>query len=107
VANSTTIVTDLTSVATNGPSSVTQANAIAATALSTVGGSNNMTGTTGIWGSGSTFYGGVMDYQGQVQLAIQKAKELGQLIVRILVNTDASTDATNQALLAKVLNDLQ
>jgi len=106
LANSTTIVADLKSVATNGPSATTTANANNATALSATGGSGNMNGTTGVYASG-TYYGGEMDYLGMVQLAILKAQELGVLVAKILVNTDQSTDGTNQALLAKVLNDFQ
>jgi hypothetical protein len=106
MSNSTTIITDLKSVATNGPSATTQANAINATALSATGGSGNMTGGTGKFASG-TYYGGEMDYLGMVQLAILKAQELSVLVSKILVNTDASTDSTNQALLVDILNDLQ
>jgi len=108
MANSTTIVTDLTSVATNGPSTATQANANNANGLSTVGGSNGLTGGSGAYASASTtFYGGEMDYLGMVQLAILKAKELAILLTKIAVNTDQASDSTNQALIIKVLNDLQ
>jgi hypothetical protein len=106
VANSTTLVADLTTVATNGPSAQTQANATNATALSASGGTGNMTGTTGNYATG-TYYGGQLDYPGMVQLAITKSKELAVIITKLLVNTDHATDSTNGGLLANILNDLQ
>lgn len=107
MANSTTIITDLASVAANGPSTTTTANAIAATGIGPVtGGAGNYTGGTGNYGSGS-FYGGIMDYKGCVlQLAVM-ANDMARLLERVLANTDASSDGTNQTLLVKILNDLQ
>lgn len=106
MANSTTIITDLTTVQTNGPQAATTANAINPAGLSATGGAGNMTGCTGNYGSG-TFYSGIADYKGAVALAILKAQELARLVTQIIVLTDQATDGTNQALLAKVLNDLQ
>lgn len=106
MANSTTIIADLTSVQSNGPSTTTTSNAINASGLSSTGGAGNMTGCTGNYGSG-TFYSGISDYKGAVALAILKTQELARLVTQIIVLTDQATDGTNQALLAKVLNDLQ
>jgi HD-like signal output (HDOD) protein len=108
MAFSTQIITDLKSVATNGPAAATTANAINATALSTAGGANNLTNGSGNYAAaGTTFYAGMMDYLGMVQLAILKAQELAVLLTKITVNTDLSTDATNNALLVKCLNVCQ
>lgn len=106
MANSTTIITDLGSVITNGPSSTTQANAINPAGASATGGAGNFVSGSGNYASG-TYYGGVMDYVGNVNLALAKARELAVLIQKILVNTDFPTDTTNNQLLSKILNDLQ
>ena len=106
MANSTTIIADLTSVQTTGPSAATTANAINPSGLSSTGGAGNMTGTTGTYASG-TYYSGILDYKGSVALAIQKANELAKLVQQLIVLTDQASDSANQALLAKVLNDLQ
>ena len=81
MANSTTIITDLGTVITNGPSSVTTANAIAAA-------------------------GPIQDYLGNVKLLQLKAQEMAVLIVSVLAVTDAGTDSTNRNLLLGVQNDL-
>jgi hypothetical protein len=112
VANSTTIIADLKSVLSNyntsGVAAATQANANNATALSTAGGANNLTNGSGVYAAaGSTFYGGEMDYLGMVNLALLKAQEMAVIMTKITVNCDLSTDATNNALLVKVLNDFQ
>jgi hypothetical protein len=106
VANSTTIIADLNSAIANGPSATTLANAINPTALTGTGGSANLTGGTGIYGSG-TYYGGIMDYNGAVKTILLKMQECAVLLAKILVNTDQGSDGTNQTLLVKILNDLQ
>jgi len=109
MANSTTIITDLGTVITNNNTAVqaaTAANAVNPTALSATGGAGNMTGTTGVYASG-TYYGGMMDYLGMLEVARLKAKELAIIVQKLLVNTDHGTDSTNGDLLAKILNDLQ
>lgn len=112
MANSTTIIADLKSVIsnniTNGVATATAANAINATALSTAGGANNLTNGSGVYAAaGSTFYGGEMDYLGMLNLALLKAQEMAVIMTKITVNTDLSTDATNNALVVKILNDFQ
>jgi hypothetical protein len=112
MAFSTQVITDLKSVISNnlasGPVAATAANALNATALSTAGGANNLTNGSGVYAvAGSTFYGGLMDYQGNVALVLVKAQEIATLLTRITVNTDLSTDATNNALLVKILNVFQ
>lgn len=106
MANSTTMVTDLNTVLSNGPAAATTANAIAATALSATGAAGNMTGTTGVYGSG-TFFGGIMDYTGNINLVKLKLQECAVLLAKVMVNTDHGTDSTNGDLIAKVLNNLQ
>jgi hypothetical protein len=106
VANSTQVITDLGSVITNGPSSATLANAINPSGLTATGGAGNLSGGTGVYGSG-TYYGGIMDYNGCVKLCQLKAQEIAVLLARVLVDTDALTDQTNSALIAKVLNVFQ
>lgn len=106
MANSTTIITDFGTVITNGPSATTLANAINPAALTATGGSGNLTGGTGNYASG-TYYGGIMDYTGCVKLCQLKAQEMAVLLAKVLVNTDQSSDSTNQTLLVKILNDLQ
>ena len=109
MANSTTMITDLGTVITNNNTAVqaaTAANAVNPAALSATGGAGNMTGTTGVYGSG-TFYGGMMDYLGMLELARTKMKELAIVVQKIMVNTDHATDSTNGDLLAKILNNLQ
>ena len=80
MANSTQIITDLTTVISNGPNAATQALAITAS-------------------------GQIMDYSGNVQLLLLKAQEMKQLIAAVIADTDAS-DATNLGLLQGVQNDL-
>jgi len=106
MANATTIITDLKSVLTNGPSATTKSNALTASGLSASGGTGNFTGGTTLYASG-TYYGGIMDYTGNVQLCLLKAQELSVLLAKVLVNTDQASDSTNQSLLVNILNDLQ
>jgi hypothetical protein len=106
MANSTTIITDLQSAIANGPSSATVANAINPAGLSATGGAGNLTGGTGVYGSG-TYYGGIIDYVGATKLVLLKAQEIATLLSRILVDTDQASDSTNQTLLIKILNDFQ
>ena len=106
MANSTTLITDLNSVLSNGPAAATVANAINPAGLSATGGAGNMAGGSGVYASG-TYYAGIMDYTGMVQLAKLKCQELAVMLAKILVNTDATADSTNQALLVKCLNDFQ
>jgi hypothetical protein len=106
MANSTTIIADFKTVLTNGPSATTKSNALTASGLSATGGAGNMTGGSGIYAAG-TYYGGIMDYTGNVQLCLLKAQEMAVLLAKVLVNTDASSDSANQALLVAILNDLQ
>lgn len=80
MAFSTQVITDLKSVATNGPSAATQSNCIAAS-------------------------GAIMDYKGNVQLLILKSQEISVLIGKIVNQTDPGSDAVNLALLQKVQND--
>lgn len=84
MANATTIITDLSSVITTGPNAATLAKAIAATAQSG---------------------GGIMDYQGNVNLLKLKAQEMSVLIGRVIANTD-STDSANLTLLQNIQSDL-
>lgn len=76
-----TLITNLTTVATNGPSAVTTANAIAPA-------------------------GPIEDYPGMVQNALLKAQELKIVVANLILNTDATTDAANLALLNAVQADL-
>ena len=80
MANSTHIITDLTTVITNGPNAATQALA-------------------------NTASGVLMDYSGNVNLLLLKAQEMAQLIAAVIGDTDAS-DAANLALLQGVQSDL-
>jgi hypothetical protein len=111
MANSTTVIADLKTVFNSNQTAIkaaTSANALNATALSTAGGANNLTNGSGVYAaSTSTFYGGVMDYLGCIGLCLLKAQEIAVLLTRVTVNTDLSTDATNNALLVGVLNDFQ
>ena len=84
MANATTIIADLKSVISTGPNAATKTKATAATAQ------------TG---------GGMMDYQGNVNLLLLKAQEMAVLIGYVVANTD-STDSANLALLQGVQNDL-
>jgi hypothetical protein len=81
MAASTTIIVDMTTVLTNGPSSTTTANALAAG-------------------------GPIMDYLGNSKLLLLKFNETSQLLAKIITDTDA-TDATNLALLVGVQSTLK
>lgn len=80
MANSTHIITDITTVITNGPNAATQALANVAS-------------------------GQIMDYEGNCNLILLKAQEMQVLLTAIIGDTDAS-DATNLGLLNGILNDL-
>jgi hypothetical protein len=80
MTNSTQIITDLTSVITNGPNAATSALANVAS-------------------------GAIMDYAGNVNLLLLKAQEMQVLITAVIADTDAS-DTTNLNLLNGVKNDL-
>lgn len=106
MANSTAIITDLNSVLTNGPAAATLANAINPAGVTATGGAGNFTGGSGVYASG-TYYGGIMDYPGNVKLVLLKAQEIAVLLARIVADTDQASDGTNSALLVKILNDFQ
>lgn len=76
-----TLITNLTTVITNGPSAVTTANAIAPG-------------------------GPIQDYLAMVQNALLKAQELKVVVANLVLNTDGTTDAANLALLTAVNADL-
>jgi hypothetical protein len=80
MTNSTTMITDITTVITNGPNSATQALTNAASGV-------------------------LMDYNGNLNLALTKLQELQQLLVAIIGDTAAS-DGTNLALLNGIQNNL-
>lgn len=105
MANSTQIITDLGTVITNGASATTLSNAVGPGGPA--GASTNVTTNgTGKYASG-TYFGGIIDYPGSLVLAQLKAQELAILLIRILADTDNGSDGTNNALIAKCLNDLQ
>lgn len=106
MANSTAVITDLGTVITNGPSATTLANAINPAGVTATGGAGNFVSGTGVYGSG-TYFGGIMDYLGCVKLCQLKAQEIAVLLARVLADTDFGSDGTNNALIAKVLNDFQ
>lgn len=81
MANSTAMITDMGTVATNGPSSVTTATSIAAA-------------------------GPILDYPGMVQSVIIDLSDLKTKLGLVLNNTDGSSDAANLALVQKVYNNL-
>ena len=80
MANSTHMITDVTTVITNGPNTATQ----------------NLANVSS---------GQIMDYPGNVNLCLTKLQELNLLLAAIIGDTDAS-DATNLALLQGVFNNL-
>lgn len=80
MANSTQMITDISTVITNGPNAATQALANVAS-------------------------GEIMDYPGNLNVALLKMQELQQLLTAIIGDTDAS-DAANLALLTKINNNL-
>lgn len=73
---STHVITDITSVITNGPNGATQALANAPS-------------------------GYIMDYQGNCNLLLTKMQEVSILLAEIVADTD-STDATNLTLLNNI-----
>lgn len=81
MANSTTIITDITSVITNGAKGNTPAQSIAPS-------------------------GYIMDYPGNVNLCLTKFKEIKALMKLILANTDQTQDSTNYTLLNNIYSDL-
>lgn len=80
MAFSTAVITDMSSVITNGPSTATLSNSIAPS-------------------------GAIMDYAGQCKLVKLKCQEISVLLGKIVAQTDPGSDATNLALLQKVQND--
>lgn len=106
MANSTTIITDLNTVITNGPSTTTTANAINPSGVTSTGGAGNFNAGSGVYASG-TYYGGILDYVGSVKLVLLKAQEIAVLLARIVADTDQASDSANSALLQKILNDFQ
>lgn len=78
---STAIITDIGSVITNGPSTLTKAASIAAA-------------------------GPIMDYVGMSELAKLKAEELKVLIAQLFANTSAGDDSTNRTLLSGIADSL-
>lgn len=106
MANSTTMIADLGTAITNGPSATTLTNANNPSGLTATGGAGNMGGGSGVYGSG-TYSAGVMDYTGNLKLVQLKLQECAVLLAKVLVNTDNGTDGTNGGLIAKVLNNLQ
>lgn len=75
------LITDTNSVISNGPSTVTQANAIAQA-------------------------GPIQDYIGNTKQLLLKLQEAKTLAVLIIQDTDAATDATNLALLVGITGSL-
>ena len=75
---STSIIADMSTVSNNGPNATTQANAIAAA-------------------------GRIMDYIGNNTILKAKFQETSVLLTAVKANTDAGSDATNLALINKVL----
>jgi hypothetical protein len=80
VANSTTMITDVTTVLTNGPNAATQALCNAASGV-------------------------IMDYVGNVTEVLLELQQMSQRMNMIIADTDVS-DAANLALLQKVANNL-
>lgn len=80
MANSTHVITDMTTVITNGPSAATLSNCIAPS-------------------------GAIMDYSGNTKLLKLKMQEISVLIGKIVAQTDPGSDATNLSLLQGVQND--
>jgi hypothetical protein len=80
MANSTAMITDITTVATNGPNAATTALSIVAS-------------------------GAIIDYPGMVQSVITDLSDLKTKLGLVLNDTDAS-DATNKALIQQVYNNL-
>ena len=76
--SSTSLIADTTSVISNGPSTTTKANAIAAA-------------------------GPIQDYVGNCNLSLLKLKEAEVLLTTLKTDTDASGDATNLALINGIL----
>ena len=79
MAFSTQVITDTGTVITNGPTTATLSNCVAAS-------------------------GAIMDYVGNTKLLKLKMQEISVLIAKIVNQTDPGSDATNLALLQKVQN---
>lgn len=75
------LITDMTTVSTNGPSTVTAANAIAAA-------------------------GPIEDYVGNVKQCILKFQEVKTLATLLINNTDPTSDSANLALLVGITGSL-
>lgn len=80
MANSTAMITDMSTVATNGPNAATTALAIVAS-------------------------GAIIDYPGMVQSVITDLSDLKTKLGLVLADTDV-TDSANLALIQKVYNNL-
>ncbi len=107
MANSTTIIADFTTAIASTPGATTVANAVNPSGPASTTATTNVTnGGSGVYASG-TYYGGLMDYAGTLNLLKLKAQEIAVLLTRLVANTDQSTDATLNALLVKILNDFQ
>jgi hypothetical protein len=72
--------------------------------LTIAGGTGGLTNGSGVYASG-TYYGGLMDYLGNLELALTKAQELAVLLGKIAATMDSGDG--QQANLIKVLNDFQ
>ena len=77
MAKSTQVITDLKTAYSNGPSSVTKANAVAPA-------------------------GPIEDWSGNINLCINDCYSLQRRLIYIIDNTDGTTDAANLALLQGV-----
>jgi hypothetical protein len=80
MANSTQMITDITTVITNGPNAATQALALAASGV-------------------------IMDYVGMSQLALLQMYEL-LTTLNLLVGDTSASDATNLTLLENIIANL-
>ncbi len=104
MANSTTIITDFNTIIAATPSATTTANSVNPAGISITGGTGGMTNGSGVFASG-TYYGGLMDYVGNLKLCLLKAQEIAVLLARCAAVMDSGDG--QQANLIKVLNDFQ
>ena len=107
MANSTAIITDLNTIIAAGPSAATIANAVNPAGVTVAAGAGGLTNGSGVYatGSGITYYGGIMDYVGNMKLCLLKAQEIAVLLARVAADTDSGDG--QQANIIKVLNDFQ
>lgn len=80
MAFSTQVITDLSTVITNGPTAATLSNCIAPS-------------------------GAIMDYAGNCKILKLKMQEISVLIGKVVNQTDPGSDGTNLSLLQKIQND--